>query len=279
MKKALLIFVVVAMVAVSAMAMVACNGNDKIIVQTNAYFAPFEYFEGTNIVGVDVEIMQKVGEKLGKEVEFVNNEEFSQIIPLVQEGKVCDAGAAGLTITEERKAKVDFSIPYYTSVQYVVYKEGDFETQKATNGVDCIMWSDLAGKKIGVQLDTTGMIYTDIEINGDGDYVGELAGTGAECVPFSNAQLAAEAIGLQIDCVVVDELPAKYLTKNGKYKCAALYYDADTATEEQYAVAVTKGNTELLNAINEVLTEMLNTKDGNGKDQIQLLVEKHLGLN
>ena len=72
--------------------------------------------------------------------------------------------------------------------------------------------------------------------------------------------------------VVVDQLPATYIcSKNTQYECAALYYDENTATEEQYAICVTKGKTELLNAINDVLKEL-------GKDGIDALVKKHLGL-
>ena len=101
----------------------ACAPSDAIIVQTNAFFAPFEYYDGTEIVGVDVDIMEKVGEKLGKEVVFQDGD-FAIIIDVVSQGTMADAGAAGITITDERKEKVDFSIPYYTSVQYVIWGRG-----------------------------------------------------------------------------------------------------------------------------------------------------------
>ena len=103
--------------------MAGCGKEDTIIVHTNAYFAPFEYYDGTEIVGVDVDIMNLVGEKLGKKVEFKNTT-FSVIIDNVSAGKVCDAGAAGITVTDARKEKVDFSNTYFTSVQYVIYKDG-----------------------------------------------------------------------------------------------------------------------------------------------------------
>ena len=124
MKKIISLALAVLMLCSATIGFASCAKEEKIIVHTNAFFAPFEYYEGTEIVGVDVEIMNKVGEKLGKKIEFVNTE-FSAIIDNVEAGEVCDAGAAGITITETRKEKVDFSIPYYTSVQYVIFKADD----------------------------------------------------------------------------------------------------------------------------------------------------------
>lgn len=252
----------------------ACS-NDTIYVDTNAYFAPFEYYQGTEIVGVDVDIMNKVGEKLGKKVKFVNTD-FDVIIDNVASGKQYDCGAAGITITEARAQKVDFSNPYYTSVQYVIYDPAQttFESRTADNGTACVFWSDLMNKDLGVQRDTTGNIYADIEMNGDGpDYPGELAGTNGELLPFDSAEVAVAALGIQVDVVIVDELPAQYIvSKNSNLVCKALYYDAATATEEQYAIAVTKGNKELLDAINAVLAEL-------GKEGINALVKTHLGLD
>lgn len=252
----------------------ACS-NDTIYVDTNAYFAPFEYYQGTEIVGVDVDIMNKVGEKLGKKVKFVNTD-FDVIIDNVASGKQYDCGAAGITFTEARAQKVDFSNPYYTSVQYVIYDPAQttFESRTANNGTACVFWSDLMNKDLGVQRDTTGNIYADIEMNGDGpEYPGELAGTTGELLPFDSAEVAVAALGIQVDVVIVDELPAQYIVnKNSNLVCKALYYDAATATEEQYAIAVTKGNKELLDAINAVLAEL-------GEDGINALVKKHLGLD
>ena len=92
------------MAIASLFAFTACDAN-TIYVDTNAYFAPFEYYEGKNIVGVDVDIMNKVGEKLGKKVKFVNTD-FDVIIDNVASGKKFDCGAAGITITDARKEKV-----------------------------------------------------------------------------------------------------------------------------------------------------------------------------
>jgi len=287
MKKILSLILVCAMLVCSVALFASCD-TEKIIVHTNAFFAPFEYYEGTEIKGVDVEIMNLVGKKLGKKIEF-QNVEFSAIIDNVKEGKVCDAGAAGITITDERKDKVDFSTPYYTSVQYVIFKADDATVAtKTVDGVEYIVWEALAGKKIGTQTDTTGWIYTDGEINATEDndygYNGVLYGTGTELKNYDNAQLAADAITANaIDVVIIDELPAQYIvSKNSGFKCLPLYYSGETdaedaPVEEQYAICVTKGNTELLEAINEVLEELMVVGE-NGKTKIEEMVMAHMGM-
>ena len=287
MKKILSLILVCAMLVCSVALFASCD-TEKIIVHTNAFFAPFEYYEGTEIKGVDVEIMNLVGKKLGKKIEF-QNVEFSAIIDNVKEGKVCDAGAAGITITDERKEKVDFSTPYYTSVQYVIFKADDATVAtKTVDGVEYIVWEALAGKKIGTQTDTTGWIYTNGEINATEDndygYNGVLYGTGTELKNYDNAQLAADAITANaIDVVIIDELPAQYIvSKNSGFKCLPLYYSGETdaedaPVEEQYAICVTKGNTELLEAINEVLEELMVVGE-NGKTKIEEMVMAHMGM-
>ena len=281
MKKLFAILVSAMLLVVGCLTFTACSDN-TIYVDTNPYFAPFEYYNGNEIVGVDVDIMNLVGEKLGKTIKFVSTE-FGVIIDNVAKGNKFDCGAAGITITDARKKLVDFSNPYFTSIQYVVFKANDSSmlssVKTANDGTSCVFWSDLANKKIGVQADTTGDIFVDIEINGDGEvgdedyYAGELNGKGATYSKYDNATLAVDAIGSnKVDVVVVDKLPAEYIcNKNTNYVCKALYYDLDTATEEQYAICVTKGNTELLDAINAVLAEL-------GPSGINALVSKHLGI-
>ena len=288
MKKLISILLVAVLLVTSIASFASCSGGDKIIVHTNAFFAPFEYYEGKEIKGVDVEIMAKVGEKMGKKIEFVNVE-FSAIIDNVKAGEVCDAGAAGITITDERKDKVDFSIPYYTSVQYVIFKADDTTVAtKNVNGTEYIVWEALAGKKIGTQTDTTGWIYTDGEINATEDndygYAGVLYGTNTENKNYDTAQLAADAITANaIDVVIIDELPAQFIvSKNSSFKCVPLYYSGDTdaedaPVEEQYAICVTKGNDELLKAINEVLTDLMKEGD-DGMTQIEKMVMTHMGM-
>ncbi len=287
MKKIISFTLAVVMILSAVFMFAGCvSTEEQIIVHTNAFFAPFEYYDGTEIKGVDVEVMNAVGEKLGKEIVF-ENVEFSAIIDNVSEGKICDAGAAGITITESRQEKVDFSIPYYTSVQYVIWAEGD-DTISTVNG-EYVLWDALAGLKVGVQTDTTGAIYTDGEINATADndygYDGVLYGTNTVMVNFDNAQLAADAItqAKSIDVVIIDELPAKFITeKNEGLVCLPLYYagsdgEPDCPTEEQYAICVTKGNDELLAAINAVLEEYT-ALDENGSNKILDLVMKHMGL-
>ncbi|MBQ7357499.1 MAG: transporter substrate-binding domain-containing protein [Clostridia bacterium] len=289
MKKIISIALALVMLIGCVAVFAACDGEeDAIIVQTNAYFAPFEYYDGTEIVGVDVEIMNRVGEKLGKEIVW-NDGDFGIIIDTVKEGKLADCGAAGLTITDERKDKVDFSDPYYTSVQYVILPaNSDIET-KTVDGVTYIVWEALSGKTIATQTDTTGWIYTDGEINATADndygYDGVLYGTGTKHEAMDSANVAADALGITIDAVIVDELPAKYIVANSTkgFTCYPLYYsgadgEADSPVEEQYAIAVTKGNTELLEAINEVLAELLK-KDANGQTEIEKMVMSHMGMN
>ena len=255
--------------------------KEKIYVQTNAYFAPFEYYDGADIVGVDVEIMEKVGQKLGKEIVWQDGD-FGIIIDTVEEGTLADCGAAGLTITEQRKEKVDFSIPYYTSIQYVILPADSDVATKTVDGVTYIVWEALEGKSVATQTDTTGWIYADCEIDCEG---GVLYGTNTKHQAMDSANVAAETLGVTIDAIIVDELPAKYITANSTkgFICYPLYYsgaegEADEPVIEEYAIAVTKGDTELLDAINQVLAELL-VKDADGKTQIEKMVMEHMGMN
>ena len=282
MKKIISLILALVMLTGATFALASCGGKDEIIVRTNAYFAPFEYYDGTEIVGVDVDIMNLVGEKLGKEIVWKDGD-FGTIIDNVSEGTIADCGAAGITITDARKEKVDFSNPYYTSIQYVVVPDSVTVETKTGDGVEYIVWEALAGKKIATQIDTTGWIYTDGEINATEDndygYAGVLYGTDTKLVEMPDAQAAVDALEVTADVFVIDELPAKYLVENSSksLKCYPLYYsgadgEADAPVEEQYAICVTKGNTELLDAINEVLAEL-------GEARIQEMVMEHMGLS
>lgn len=281
MKKIFATIAAAALTATAAVSFAAC-GSDKLVVYTEAGFAPFEYLSGGKIVGVDVEIMNKVGEKLGKEVVF-ENVNFDVIIDTVSAGKLTNVGAAGLSITPERQEKVDFSIPYYTASLYVIYKPDDESapvvSESGTNG-SVIYWDSLAGMKIGVQGGTTADLFLGDEL-AEG---GSLAGTGAAKTSFTSLSVAVNDIGLNTNVVIIDELPAKTLVENNEgLACLPLYYkgatvEEDEAAVDQYAIAVTKGETELLDAINEVLQSLMDQKDENGNNGIQQLVMKHLDI-
>lgn len=285
MKKLISLILTLSLLAMSVFAMGSCglfgDDEDSIYVQTNAYFAPFEYYDGTEIVGVDVEIMEKVGEKLGKDIVWQDGE-FGIIIDVVAAGELADCGAAGLTITEARKEKVDFSTPYYTSIQYVILPADSDVELKTADGVTYIVWEALEGLTIATQTDTTGWIYADCEIDCEG---GVLYGTDTKHEAMDSANVAADALGITLDAIIVDELPAQYITANSTkgFVCYPLYYsgaegEADEPVIEEYAIAVTKGNTELLDAINEVLAELL-VKDENGQTEIEKMVMQHMGMN
>ena len=244
------------------------------IVETNAFFAPFEFYEGREIKGVDVEIIHKVAEKLGKKIE-IKDVEFDVIIDNVAAGKIADAGAAGLTITPARAEKVNFSIPYYTSVQYVIFSRD--HAPEVRDGH--VVWNALAGAKLGSQTGGTGYLFAQDEADN-----GVLANTNTEVKGFDSHQLAADAIGAHIiDYAIADELPAKMIVaKNPSLEALPLYYmgatvSEDYPAEESYAIAVNKEKTELLEAFNEVLAEML-TEDTEGKTEIDRLVLKYVGF-
>lgn len=244
------------------------------IVETNAFFAPFEYYDNRKIVGVDIEIINRVAEKLNAKID-IKNVEFDLIIDNVENGILADAGAAGLTITPARAEKVNFTIPYYTSVQYVVFDRNN-ETEMRDGHV---VWEALAGRNIGSQMGSTGYLFVSDEID-----EGALKDTGTVIKGFDSHQLAADAIGAHIiDYAVADELAAQFITeKNPNLMALPLYYQGETVeedypVEESYAIAVNKQRTELLESFNEVLTEML-VPDEDGKTEIDKLILKYMGL-
>lgn len=174
------------------------------VVETNAFFAPFEYYENRQIVGVDVEIVDRVAEKMNKTIQ-IKNVEFDVIIDNVEAGKIADAGAAGLTITPARAEKVNFTIPYYTSVQYVIFNR---EMPPSLRD-DHIVWEALAGAKLGSQTGSTGYIFVEDEIEN-----GVLVGTNTTIKGIDSHQLAADAINSHIvDFAIADELAAKFIVE------------------------------------------------------------------
>ena len=244
------------------------------VVETNVPFAPFEYYSNREIVGVDVDIVNRVAERLDKTIQ-VKNVEFDVIIDNVEAGKIADAGAAGLTITPARAEKVSFTIPYYNSVQYVVFDRSAPPSLRN----DHVVWEALDGAKLGSQIGSTGYIFAEDEIEN-----GVLAGTTTTIKGIDSHQLAADAILAHIiDYAIADELAAKFIIdKNPDLDALPLYYsgatrEEDYPVEESYAIAVNKDKTDLLEAFNEVLAEML-TVDADGRSEIDRLVLKHMGF-
>lgn len=208
----------------------------KLIMATNAEFPPYEFHDssqtgpdGSDIVGIDAEIAGAIAEKLGMEL-VIEDIAFDSIIPELQSGKA-DIGAAGMTVTEDRLANVDFSDTYATAVQAIIVT-ADSEIA----GPD-----DLAGKTIGVQQGTTGDIYATDDF---GDEHIDRYPKGVDAV---QALLQGK-----VEAVIIDNEPAKVFVseREGLQLLDAAY------AEEEYAIAVKKGNTELLDKINGALAEL-----------------------
>lgn len=215
---------------------VAAEGG-VLVMATNAEFPPYEYHEGDAIVGIDADIAAAIAEELGMELK-IEDMAFDSIIPAVKSGKA-DFGAAGMTVTEDRKVNVDFTDSYATATQVIIVQEGS----------DIAGPDDLAGKKIGVQLGTTGDIYVeDVE--------------DAEIERYNKGFEAVQAlVDGKIDAVVIDGEPAKEFVKAAE----GLAILDEAFTEEEYAIAVKKDNTELLDQINEALS---NLKESGKLDEI-----------
>ena len=210
---------------------------------TNATFPPYEYYEGDEIVGIDPEIAAAIAGKLGMTLE-INDMDFDPAIAAAQTGQA-DIVMEGLTVTDDRKEKINFTDSYATGVQVVIVPE-DSDIQSV---------DDLEGKLIGVQQGTTGDLYC------SDDY-------GEENVQkFTSGPVAVEALkNGQIDCVVIDNEPAKsYVSQNEGLKIL----DTEYITEE-YAIGISKDNPELLEQINAALQELKD--DGT----IQSIIDKYI---
>ena len=203
------------------------RGADTLTMATEATFPPYEFLRGDEVVGIDVEICRAVAEKLGKKfvVESVN---FDSVIPTVISGKA-DLAAAGITITEDRKQNVDFSVPYVKTGIVFVYKT-----------TDPYLTGDAAkGKKVGVQSGTTSETYV----------LEQLKQEPERCKSPAEAVAALKAG--RVDFVISDIDPAKNCVK-GEADLAL----SDFITSEEYAVAIRKGQPELLKAIDETIAEL-----------------------
>ncbi len=223
-----------------------CGAKDDntLTMGTNAAFPPYEYVDDDgNIVGIDAEIAAAIAEKLGMELD-IKDMEFDSLITACAGGLV-DVVLAGMTVTEERKESVNFSDSYATGIQVIIVKDGS----------SIAAYEDLEGKMIGVQSGTTGDIYCTDEFGQD------------NVKQFANGALAVEALkNDQVDCVIIDNEPAKaFVASNEGLKILETEYAV-----EDYAIAIAKGNTELLEKINKALKELKD--DGT----IKKIVDKYI---
>lgn len=225
----------------------------KLIMATNAQFPPYELvsdgegFNGTGFEGIDVEIASAIADKLGLELQ-IDDMDFDSALVAVQ-NDAADVVLAGLSYSEERDEVLDFTDSYATGVQVVIVKEDSDVTM-----------DNLGEKMIGTQRGTTGYIYaSDTPENG---------GYGEDHVSaYDNGATAVQAlVNGQVDAVIIDEAPAKEFVAANE----GLTILPGNWVEEQYCAAVNEGNTELLNAINTALNELMD--DGT----VQEILDKYI---
>lgn len=187
----------------------APTAND-FVMATNAYFPPFEYYEGNKFAGVDVEIASIIATKLGKTL-FVNDMDFDAIILDVQNGG-SDIGMAGMTVTDERKEQVDFAIPYYTSAQVITVQKGDdtFKDCTTAQDVENILKSKGSDYTVGTQTGTTGYMYS----AGDESF-GYDGFTNLTTKAYQTGALAMTDLSNgKINAVILDLQPSLMITKS-----------------------------------------------------------------
>ncbi|MEG1859015.1 MAG: basic amino acid ABC transporter substrate-binding protein [Christensenellaceae bacterium] len=202
----------------------------KLVMMTNASFAPYEYLGSDNKpAGVDIDMAQAIADAIGVKLEVIDMD-FDALIPSLIAGKG-DIVGAGLTITPERQESVDFSMPYADATQLIIVKADNTAIKSA---------DDLTGKTIGVQLGTTGDIYvSDVE--------------GATVKQYKTGlEAAMDLKNGKLDAVVLDQLPAQNIVTVNK----DLMLINTPFTEEQYAMAVKKGDVAFLEVINGAIEKL-----------------------
>jgi polar amino acid transport system substrate-binding protein len=249
MKRKLFVFLSV-LVALSLL-LTACTPGasttkQKVRVATEAAYPPFEVVneQTKELEGFDIELMNAVAQKAGFEVEYANTP-FDSVLAGMATCQF-DAAISAITITAERAEKIAFSDPYINAGQI---------TTVALDNTTITGPADLAGKKIGVQLSTTGQIEAE-------------KFEGATVKPYDTVDLAfLDLANGQVDAVVADyPTTLNYVAKfKDKIKTTGEIF-----TDESYGIAVCKKNTELLAQINKALGEL--KSDGS----IQKLEEKWL---
>ena len=261
MKKLLAIVLAAAMLCAAMLTMLSCGSDSTkteettaadtkttLIMATNANFPPYEYKEGNGYAGIDVEIATEIAKKLGMTLE-IKDVEFGSIVAGVQTGKY----DIGMAVNDERKQQVNFSDSYAKGIQVVIVKEGseyksvdDFFVLDAEGNHTAVK----EGVLVGVQQNTTGDIYCSdtLENFGFGEDKVKRYSNGADAV-------AALASG-KLSAVVIDDQPAKEFVKANE----GLTILEGSYADEDYAIAVGKENSELLEKINKALKEL--TDDG-----------------
>ncbi len=224
------------------------NSIDKIKSQgyitmsTNAEFEPFEYRDGYNIVGIDIDIAKKIAQKLGVKLR-VNDVSFDAII-FELKNNICDFSAAGLSYDEDKAKNIDFSKPYFIASQAIIVLNDSSIKSK----------DDLYNKKIGVHLGTTGDRYcTNMQ---DVTVVRFLRGSDAVLDLLNN----------QIDAIVIDDFAANKLVDKNNEHIKKL---DEPLTNEEYRLAVDKGNTQLVTFLNNCIDELLQS------GELDMIIEKY----
>lgn len=239
MKRFLTLLLAVLMLFAAVTCFAGCgsdkNSEKKVLkMATNAYFAPYEFYEGETIVGIDAEIAKAIADKLGMEL-VIQDMVFDSILTAVQNGTV-DFGMAGMTVTEDRLKEVNFTTSYAKGVQSIIVTE-DSEITSVDD-----LYAEDASYKIGVQLGTTGDIYSTDDF---GEANVSRYATGNEAV---SALLKGD-----VDCVIIDNQPAKaYVANNKGTKILKTSY-----ADEDYAICVSKENKELLEKLNKAINELI----------------------
>ena len=204
------------------------NSNELIMV-TEAGFAPYEYYENSEVVGVDVDIAREIAKEMGKTL-VIKDIAFDSIINEVKTGKA-DFGAAGISYSEERAKNVDFSINYAVSKQVVIVKNDSSITDI----------NSIGNKKIAVQLGSVADTFVTEEYDE------------ATIVRQKKYLAAIEDLKVgKVDCVVMDELPAKEIVNSN----TGIKILNGALTNDSYGMVVKKGNKELLEVINKVLNRL-----------------------
>ena len=224
------------------------NSNELIMV-TEAGFAPYEYYENSEVVGVDVDIAREIAKEMGKTL-VIKDIAFDSIINEVKTGKA-DFGAAGISYSDERAKNVDFSINYAVSKQVVIVKNDSSITDI----------NSIGNKKIAVQLGSVADTFVTDEYDE------------ATIVRQKKYLAAIEDLKVgKVDCVVMDELPAKEIVNSN----TGIKILNGALTNDSYGMIVKKGNKELLEVINKVLNRL--SSDGSIDRYIIAHTEKQVIL-